>query len=251
MSFFWFRFVLFGLLIIAPFIRAVYLWYSGGGRIYLRRHEQSGLIIGLQYIPPVASWLAIGPTRLQQPASPIQDVLREEEFDMLPEIMYTEPISISTTTTITTSKQLNNDEEGPCQITPTASDDSCIVECRSSIFESNHIITESINIQHSIPVVRTFDAIVDNDVLDDNAQQQEQEETLNTSFNSAAEKGMIGILDSSDNDTNNSKSIKCTRTISTSAETTTTCTTCSICIDDFIIGETLTFLPRYVVQYIH
>lgn len=49
-NFYWFRFVLFALLILSPCLRAGYLWYSGGGRLMLRRNED-GRITGLQYVP--------------------------------------------------------------------------------------------------------------------------------------------------------------------------------------------------------
>ena len=264
-NFFWFRFVLFGLLIIAPLIRAVYLWYAGGGRIYLRRHAQTGRIIGLQYIPPIASWLAIGPTRLQQPSTPILDVISEEDFNNLPEIIYAEPIVVT-----------KHDAEEQYPTTPKANDKLC-VECTTDT------ITKS-NPRHSLP-------------LDNIIYMDQQHDELNTSFNSAAEKGIIGIDDSEydinsvvpitlmqqDNNKNNETDSKnnntvpvansgtfksnidsnivqrCTddandlsrSTATTTSSTTstakivTTCTACSICIDDFEIGETLTLLPRY------
>lgn len=46
----WIRYALFSLLIVSPCIRAVYLFYAGGGRIHLRRN-QTGTVVGLQYIP--------------------------------------------------------------------------------------------------------------------------------------------------------------------------------------------------------
>ena len=49
-NFFWFRIVLFTLLIVSPCLRAAYLWYAGGGRIHFRRNE-NGRIIGLQVVP--------------------------------------------------------------------------------------------------------------------------------------------------------------------------------------------------------
>jgi len=49
-SFYWFRVLLFTLLIVSPCARAGYLWWVGGGRIQFRRNE-NGRITGLQYIP--------------------------------------------------------------------------------------------------------------------------------------------------------------------------------------------------------
>lgn len=49
-NFFWFRIILFTLLIISPCLRAAYLWYAGGGRLHLRR-DDDGRIVGLQVVP--------------------------------------------------------------------------------------------------------------------------------------------------------------------------------------------------------
>lgn len=49
-TFYWFRILLFTVLILTPLCRAGYLWWSGGGRLHWRRNER-GWIIGIQYIP--------------------------------------------------------------------------------------------------------------------------------------------------------------------------------------------------------
>ena len=201
-NFFWFRFVLFGLLIVAPCIRAVYLWYMGGGRIHLRRNE-NGRVVGLLYIPPVPFWLSIG--RLQQPTTPIRDTLSEEAFDSLPEIKYTPP-------------------------------------------EMDRI--DNINTQIASPVERK-----DPDSVDDKKKQapssgQEEDDALNVSFASEAEKGELGTPDdevcSESRVASTASPLATLRQDSEANEVCTTCTTCSICIDDFIPGETLTLLPRFV-----
>lgn len=46
----WIRYTLFSLLLVSPCLRAVYLFYAGGGRIHFRRNE-TGRVTGLQYIP--------------------------------------------------------------------------------------------------------------------------------------------------------------------------------------------------------
>lgn len=229
-NFFWFRFVLFGLLIIAPCIRALYLWYAGGGRIYFRRSEQTGRIIGLQYIPPIATWLAIGPTRLQQPSTPIRDVISEEDFNNLPEIIYTAPINTT-----------KHDVEEQAPIVSARSGKAPDPPADRDTSESNDLdpLADIINVNNSI---------------------HHQQESLNTSFNSTAEKGFIDIVDGDDDkaipttihsDNDNALSVsnidEDLAHATTPSIATTTCTTCSICIDDFIIGETLTFLPRYVL----
>jgi hypothetical protein len=49
---YWFRIILFSLLIASPCVRACYLWHAGGGRLHWRRNED-GRIVGIQYIPYV------------------------------------------------------------------------------------------------------------------------------------------------------------------------------------------------------
>jgi len=49
-NFYWFRVLLFTLLIVSPCCRAGYLWWAGGGRIRFRRNEE-GRVVGVQYIP--------------------------------------------------------------------------------------------------------------------------------------------------------------------------------------------------------
>ena len=53
---YWFRIILFSLLIASPCCRACYLWYAGGGRLHWRRNEE-GRIVGIQYIPYVVESL--------------------------------------------------------------------------------------------------------------------------------------------------------------------------------------------------
>ena len=94
-NFYWFRFVLFAMLIVAPCFRAAWLWYQGGGRFIWRRDE-SGRIIGIQYIPPIPYWLAAG-RFLPHNHEPSTSALTEEQFASLPEIKY-EPADPSNAT---------------------------------------------------------------------------------------------------------------------------------------------------------
>lgn len=87
-NFYWFRFVLFALLIVSPCCRACYLWWAGGGRIQFRRSE-SGWIIGLQYIPPVTYWFASN--GVQESGSPVSNRLTEEQVLSLPQVVYKAP----------------------------------------------------------------------------------------------------------------------------------------------------------------
>jgi len=84
-NFYWFRFILFALLIIAPCCRGAYLWWNGGGRIYFRRNE-NGRIVGLQYISPISYWFASN--GVQDVSAPITDRLTEEQVMALPEITF-------------------------------------------------------------------------------------------------------------------------------------------------------------------
>jgi Ring finger domain len=84
-KFFWFRSVLFALLIISPCCRGAYLWWNGGGRISFRRNG-AGRIIGIQYVPPAVYWFA--PPGIQNARSPISDRLTEEQVMALPEVVY-------------------------------------------------------------------------------------------------------------------------------------------------------------------
>ena len=54
-NFYWFRVLLFTLLIVSPCLRAAYLWWAGGGRIRFRRNAD-GNITGLQYVPYVSDY---------------------------------------------------------------------------------------------------------------------------------------------------------------------------------------------------
>lgn len=91
-SFYWFRFVLFSLLIISPCLRAGYLWYAGGGRFIFQRNER-GRIVGLQYVPPIPYWLTAGRFVQAQRHETLANTLNEEQFLALPEIEYKEYVN--------------------------------------------------------------------------------------------------------------------------------------------------------------
>ena len=242
-NFIWFRIVLFGLLIIAPFIRAMYLWYAGGGRIYIRRHEQTGRIIGLQYIPPIASWLSISPTRLQQPSTPIRDVISEEEFNNLPEIRYTEPILVP-----------DHDAEVQSSIVKAANDQLCVEHAGNDCNEPDELNT-SFNSAAEKGIISIVDNTQDNSkpiILNDD------DDDDNSENNIVLPSTSIGVYKSNiESNVDHQCSVDtnglplphtiATPTLCTSTTaSTTSCTTCSICIEDFMIGEILILLPRYV-----
>lgn len=84
-NFYWFRFILFALLMISPCVRGAYLWWNGGGRIHFRRNE-NGRIVGLQYVSPISYWFAS--SGVQDSSAAITDRLTEEQVMALPEITF-------------------------------------------------------------------------------------------------------------------------------------------------------------------
>ena len=96
-DFYWFRLIIFSLLVVSPCFRAAYLWYAGGARIRFRYNE-NGRIVGLQYTPPMPYWFAPRPDdSYAHPASR----MTHEQVMALPEIVYEEslasgPLLIST-----------------------------------------------------------------------------------------------------------------------------------------------------------
>lgn len=94
-SFTIFKFMLFGLLIASPCLRAIHLWWSGGGRIRLRHSEDNEgngngrRVTGLQYIPPMENWFgATSDAREELPSAR----LTHEQIMSLPEIIYQKPV---------------------------------------------------------------------------------------------------------------------------------------------------------------
>lgn len=83
-DFYWFRLVVFSLLVVSPCFRAAYLWYAGGARIRFR-YNGRGRIVGLQYIPPMPYWFAPRPDEnYTQPATR----MTREQVMALPEIVF-------------------------------------------------------------------------------------------------------------------------------------------------------------------
>jgi hypothetical protein len=87
-NFYYFRFVLFTLLIVSPCCRAGYLWWAGGGRLRFR-YSEGGWIVGIQYIPPMSYWFASAGAHEYRRRT--TDCLTEEQVLALPEISYKTP----------------------------------------------------------------------------------------------------------------------------------------------------------------
>ena len=84
-TFYFLRFALFTLLILAPCLRALYLWFNGGGRIAFRRNDR-GRITGLQYVRPIPYWFA--PAARAQDAPHRAQLLTRDQVLGLPEIAF-------------------------------------------------------------------------------------------------------------------------------------------------------------------
>lgn len=113
-TFYWLRFVLFALLVVAPCFRAFYLWYGGGGRLIFRRNDR-GRITGLQYVRPQPYWFAGGPVS-DSTNQHETELLTEEQVLALPEIDYQPPSPDTTEAEVVSSdveEQVAADEEQP------------------------------------------------------------------------------------------------------------------------------------------
>jgi len=206
-TFYFLRFVLFSLLIMAPCLRAAYLWWNGGGRIEFRRNER-GRITGLQYVRPTPYWFA--PSAQGQGRPERAQLLTEEQVCALPEITYVKPADEEDT----------DDASTESSIAPVAPMESGKAE------EEPTIIVDPItadNKKESTTVVRsTTEAaiIVDNNNDEEKGQAHQDQATNGESPETSptAEEG--------------------------SEDLTTSCTTCSICIDDFEEGERIRLLPK-------
>lgn len=203
-SFYWLRFALFTLLIVAPIFRAVYLWYLGGGRLHWRRNQQ-GRINGILYIPPIPFWLTAGRFANSQPAVTVKETLTQEEFDKLPEIVFVPPSS-------TVGDDDKNDDAAP-DTTGAAG----TVEPDYSAMD----LEQSATFDEDSSGGRDELDSGNNTIVPQGNNNNDEEDTAHADDHPAEN-------DSPD----------------TTTPLTTTCTMCSICIEDFEEGERLLLLPR-------
>eukprot|EP00978_Attheya_sp_CCMP212_P036859 scaffold170191_cov54-Attheya_sp.AAC.3 len=106
-DFYWIRFVLFGLLIAAPCLRGVSVWYSAGGRIRCVRNER-GCMVGLEIIRPAnPHWLTQNNNNNGSRRSSRRIRLTQQQVLALPEIEYNTPLPQSQPS----STEIFNDEE--------------------------------------------------------------------------------------------------------------------------------------------
>lgn len=263
-DFYWFRFVLFALLIIAPCFRVLYLWYVCGGRLLWRRNEQTGRIVGIQYIPPIPFWLAIG-HGLPQPLASGRlgrvTTLTEAQFANLPEIKY-RPAAVAAAAAPGVAND-GDDEE------PLNKDEADNHEDESKIAtEEPDLVVESTPEEPEIrlhPLLEedlekqlSADVSVDSDLekkepaVDDDAESDSTVQDLNLvpledpTLAALGEKNDVVVALQLPSSSSSSAPIEVPQESATERDTatTTTCTACSICIDDFETGETLILLPR-------
>jgi hypothetical protein len=208
-SLFWFRFVLFGALILTPCLRACYLWHVGGGRLRWQRNDR-GWIVGLQYIPPVPWWLTTG--RIPTQANAVTDTLTQEQFDALPEIKYQAP---DPTQRDNVDETIDEIEEVSC---PMGADEKSMEERHQIDVD----VTEKVHIE--MHEINDLERQMPNDSNDNSSEQK--------SWKSNASVPTVEFSESAPDQ------------VSNGVDFSTSSTICSICIDDFEEGETLTLLPR-------
>ena len=256
---YWFRIILFSLLVLSPCCRACYLWYAGGGRFYFRRHE-NGRIIGLQYVPPTSTWLnaRLGGNQGASGEARSPDILTEEQFQTLPEIKF-EPI-VSHYDEDCEEEEDNGGvfvAEGNSQVEMT--DLSRNNETKSSVVAESKVSNGNNGREMAIQVGRGDDDMIDieegevkasDDAPDDTTKPSDYEARideqvdlssreqdaevegmeLGTSANIAAEENTDRTVDTKESATN--EPLLCRSTM------------CSICIDEFEPGEKIILLPR-------
>jgi len=217
-NFYWFRLIVFSMLVVSPCFRAVYLWYAGGARIRFRYNE-NGRIVGLTYIPPMPYWFSPRPDD-SYPETPSQ--MTQEEVMALPEIVYGEPLPQKEEAVPTL---LDNVQPGAKREEEEANSSSNLDETHpNSPASTSSQIPESSDMDH-----RTNDTTNSNNAgvgegNDDVSIQHEQNQDQNE--NRQQEQPRPATSSFMDNNPSEMQ------------------TTCSICIDDFEPGERLRMLPR-------
>lgn len=256
-NFQWLRFVLFALLIVAPCFRAVYLWFVGGGRLHWRRNEQ-GRVVGLQHVPPVPYWLAVGRFH-PQPRTPVQNTLSEEQFATLPEIKFQHPSPAAVDEApLEAEGEFSGEENIVAMMQPKVGVESLPKDVNRKK-RVQTMLEKDLELQMSATDISLEKILsVDDDDGDSIGQ-------VSLASHEDPSTSTLARILSADDPTLTAPETKCAAaspsplgvvvamesappeaapTHDATATTCTTCTTCSICIDDFDQGETLTLLPR-------
>uniref|UniRef100_A0A7S1Y311 RING-type domain-containing protein n=1 Tax=Grammatophora oceanica TaxID=210454 RepID=A0A7S1Y311_9STRA len=252
-TFRWLRFVLFSLLIISPCARAVYLWYSAGGRVMFRRTED-GRITGLMYVRPMPYWFASGQATNNNNNGDDDDPgncnLTEQQVLELPEIEFKPGREDDD------DDDNNKDDETKTQ----GESDDDIAGSSSSLSSSSppvvvvdeeQAVPDVVEQQQQAPsVVRPVGNTSDN-------MNQTSTTTIShstTDFVPSSEVSVSPTTTSSSDDVvvviaaappeENDSDTKEVRPHQCETQIRTSCTMCSICIDDFEEGEKIRVLPR-------
>jgi hypothetical protein len=261
-DFYWFRFILFALLIVSPCFRAGYLWWAGGGRLRLRRDPVTGRVVGIQYTPPMQNWFGVvyhhHPDGQEQ--VPVHDKLTEEQVMSLPEITFHahqsneyDKDNVHVATEGETSKENDETAESVVHINDTPPytharindendairidfdeplPDDCV---ESTDAPSLHGETDAV----AIPTLVSKDASIrfmENMDLSRNAGDQPSLPAKNATIDPASGGGL-------DEEQPLESSMR-SDLPSSSLFVNIHCTDCSICIDEFENGERIRLLPR-------
>jgi len=268
-NFYWFRFVLFAMLIVAPCFRAAWLWYQGGGRFIWRRDE-NGRIIGIQYIPPIPYWLAAG-RFLPHNHEPNTSALTEEQFASLPEIKYEpadpfnategEDEDAAAAAASEDDNKNHNDELEMVVLSPETAEDKTPADGAAATAADTSVALSEKDLELQLSS-SSLQQVTDTGMVEDDDGDTNASADDNARMEVGDTAPAVLVLGGEGNET----PFECPgapeespitpplpetaspQTTDTEEENddrnTTTCTACSICIDDFVAGESLVLLPR-------
>lgn len=242
------KFVLFGLLIVSPCLRAIHLWHAGGGRIALRRSHDAR-VVGLEYVAPAENWFGGG---FEAPdGERVHHRLTRLQVMDLPEIIYKKPVD--------DDDHVANDEgdngehvydESDDVTTEVDADDNSNGDGSSNGSDKNNIVSTTIPDQLT-PVSSEVDFFSrptqqlptspERVISATAACLSTNPDRTDSNRASSSSSSSVGSKEELPPDEEQPVSFRTQRRLR--AFTTTTCTTCSICIDEFEEGEKIRLLP--------
>jgi hypothetical protein len=246
-SFYWFRFVLFTLLIVSPCLRAAYLWWAGGGRIRFRRDLDTGRITGLQVQPPMPHWFGIHHPSSSDTVT-VHDRLTEEQVLALPEILFKKPVETDDLTEVNNDDD-NQEVEQSKEIVDNSTSDNDVVEDDGEDIDATDLVA---TVSDVVIRVSCRHSSTKNDRPPTPQTPQLDEEILSMSSNNddtggspkANQIDLPAVTVEGDEGLDEEQPSVPSIRPPIGPYTTTTCTTCSICIDEFEEGERIRLLPR-------